>query len=186
MILQEIAATRDSPDEIAYDLLQDAAFPQPVDRPGDSRHSRERHAASPPAICSTFLRSRYQPENMVLSAAGGVATPTSLRHAEALFGGLNGGGRHGGERAGAVRRWDARLGEAVRAEPPSDGFPGPSYREEDFFTAQVFSGLFGGGMSSRLFQEVREKRGLCYAIYSSAGRSRMQGCSASTRRRVAI
>ncbi len=48
------------------------------------------------------------------------------------------------------------------------GFPSPSYREDEFFTAQVFSGLFGGGMSSRLFQEVREKRGLCYAIYSTA------------------
>jgi len=48
------------------------------------------------------------------------------------------------------------------------GFEGPSYKSEDVFTAQVLSGLFGGGMSSRLFQEVREKRGLCYAIYSSA------------------
>jgi predicted Zn-dependent peptidase len=46
-------------------------------------------------------------------------------------------------------------------------FAGPSYREQEFYTAQVFSGLFGGGMSSRLFQEVRERRGLCYAIYSS-------------------
>ena len=48
------------------------------------------------------------------------------------------------------------------------GYQSPSYREPDFYAAQVFSGLFGGGMSSRLFQEVREKRGLCYAIYSSA------------------
>ena len=46
-------------------------------------------------------------------------------------------------------------------------FAGPSYRDQEFYTAQVFSGLFGGGMSSRLFQEVRERRGLCYAIYSS-------------------
>ena len=48
------------------------------------------------------------------------------------------------------------------------GFESPSYRDGDFFAAQVFSGLFGGGMSSRLFQEVRERRGLCYSIYSSA------------------
>jgi predicted Zn-dependent peptidase len=47
-------------------------------------------------------------------------------------------------------------------------FEGPSYVHGDYFTAQVFSGLFGGGMSSRLFQEIREKRGLCYSIYSSA------------------
>ena len=48
------------------------------------------------------------------------------------------------------------------------GFEAPSYREDDFFAAQVLSGLLGGGMSSRLFQEVRENRGLCYSIYSSA------------------
>jgi predicted Zn-dependent peptidase len=48
------------------------------------------------------------------------------------------------------------------------GYQSPSYREPEFYAAQVFSGLFGGGMSSRLFQEVREKRGLCYAIGSSA------------------
>jgi predicted Zn-dependent peptidase len=48
------------------------------------------------------------------------------------------------------------------------GFEAPSYREPEFFAAQVLSGLLGGGMSSRLFQEVRERRGLCYAIYSTA------------------
>src|SRR5690606_9033959 len=48
------------------------------------------------------------------------------------------------------------------------GLEGVAYRAHDFFAAQVLSGLMGGGMSSRLFQEVREKRGLCYSIYSSA------------------
>ncbi len=48
------------------------------------------------------------------------------------------------------------------------GYESPSHREPDFYAAQVLSGLFGGGMSSRLCQEVREKRGLCYSIYSSA------------------
>lgn len=48
------------------------------------------------------------------------------------------------------------------------GYEGMTYRDPSFYAAQVFSGLFGGGMSSRLFQEVREKRGLCYSIYSSA------------------
>jgi predicted Zn-dependent peptidase len=46
-------------------------------------------------------------------------------------------------------------------------FEGPSYAHDGYYTAQVFSALFGGGMSSRLFQEVRERRGLCYSIYSS-------------------
>jgi predicted Zn-dependent peptidase len=48
------------------------------------------------------------------------------------------------------------------------GFHSPSYRKVEFFAAQVLSGVLGGGMSSRLFQEIRERRGLCYAIYTSA------------------
>jgi predicted Zn-dependent peptidase len=93
---------------------------------------------------------------------------TILRHAEALFGGLTGGNRTAREQAAAY------VGGTRVSEKPFEqshlliGFPSPSYREGGFFTAQVFSGLFGGGMSSRLFQEVREKRGLCYAIYSTA------------------
>jgi predicted Zn-dependent peptidase len=49
------------------------------------------------------------------------------------------------------------------------GFEAPGYRAPDFYTAQIYSQALGGGMSSRLFQEAREKRGLCYAIFSQAG-----------------
>jgi predicted Zn-dependent peptidase len=167
VILQEIAATRDSPDDIGYDLLHDAAFPsQPVGRAIlGTPESVKRFTA---ADLKGFLRRRYRPENMVLSAAGAVRHASILRHAEALFGGLTGGGRTARERPAAY------VGGTRVSEKPFEqshlliGFPSPSYREGEFFTAQVFSGLFGGGMSSRLFQEVREKRGLCYAIYSTA------------------
>jgi predicted Zn-dependent peptidase len=167
VILQEIAATRDSPDDLAYDLLHDAAFPeQPVGRP---------ILGTPGSVGSftagdlkRFLGRRYGPGNMVISAAGAVRHADVVRHAEALFGGLSDERRNTGERA-------AKYQGGVRgSEKPFEqchlliGFPGPSYRDDEFFTAQVFSGLFGGGMSSRLFQEVREKRGLCYAIYSTA------------------
>lgn len=167
VILQEIAATRDSPDDVAYDLLHDAAFPsQPVGRAilGTPESVRRFTAAD----LKGFLRRRYRPEDMVLSAAGAVRHASILRHAEALFGGLTGNGRTAREQAAAY------VGGTRVSEKPFEqshlliGFPSPSYREGEFFTAQVFSGLFGGGMSSRLFQEVREKRGLCYAIYSTA------------------
>jgi predicted Zn-dependent peptidase len=48
------------------------------------------------------------------------------------------------------------------------GFEGRAYHVRDFYASQILSMILGGGMSSRLFQEVREKRGLCYAIYSTA------------------
>jgi predicted Zn-dependent peptidase len=167
VILQEIAATRDSPDDIAYDLLHDAAFPkQPVGRAIlGTPDSVKRFTAGD---LKGFLRRRYAPQNMVISAAGAVRHATLVRHAEALFGGLSDKGRSGGSKPAKY------VGGTRVSEKPFEqshlliGFPSPSYQEDAFFTAQVFSGLFGGGMSSRLFQEVREKRGLCYAIYSTA------------------
>jgi predicted Zn-dependent peptidase len=167
VILQEIAATRDSPDDIAYDLLHDAAFPkQPLGRAIlGTPDTVGRFTAGD---LKGFLRRRYAPQNMVISAAGSVRHATLVRHAEALFGGLSEKGRSGGNKPAKY------VGGTRISEKPFEqshlliGFPGPSYREDAFFTAQVFSGLFGGGMSSRLFQEVREKRGLCYAIYSMA------------------
>ena len=103
---------------------------------------------------------------MVLSAAGNVDHAELVRHAEAQFGGLNGGdgGRFEPARYVGGTRTSAKPFEQSHLVM---AFAGPSYREPEFYTAQVFSGLFGGGMSSRLFQEVRERRGLCYAIYSS-------------------
>jgi len=167
VILQEIAATRDSPDDIGYDLLHDAAFPQqPVGRP---------ILGTPLSVGSftatdlkRFLGRRYGPGNMVIAAAGAVRHANVVRHAEALFGGLTDVRRTTGERPAKY------VGGLRVSEKPFEqshlliGFPSPSYKDDAYYTAQVFSGLFGGGMSSRLFQEVREKRGLCYAIYSTA------------------
>lgn len=166
VILQEIAATRDSPDEIAYDLIHDVAFPaQPVGRP---------ILGSPASVKSfqttdlkSFIARHYGATRMVVSAAGAVEHGPFVRHVEALFGGLTAGGA-------AVQEAARYRGGTLASEKPFEqthvlaGFQGPAYGRPEFYTGQVFSGLLGGGMSSRLFQEVREKRGLCYSIYSSA------------------
>ncbi len=166
VILQEIAATRDSPDDIAYDMLQEAAFPeQPLGRPIlGTTQSVKRFDKS---LLDTFLARHYAPEHMVVSAAGAVHHDSLVRHVEALFGGLTRGSVRepaGARYGGGVRAYERRFEQSHLLL----GFEGPSYYAADVFTAQVFSGLFGGGMSSRLFQEVRERRGLCYSIYSSA------------------
>ena len=165
VILQEIAATRDSPDEIAYELLQDAAFPnQAIGRPIlGTTESVTSFAADD---LRTFLKANYGASRMVVSAAGNVDHGEIVRHAEAQFAGLNRGvgGRFEPARYVGGTRTSAKPFEQSHLVM---AFAGPSYRAQEFYTAQVFSGLFGGGMSSRLFQEVRERRGLCYAIYSS-------------------
>jgi predicted Zn-dependent peptidase len=165
VILQEIAATRDSPDEVAYELLQEVAFPdQAIGRPilGTAASVR---GFQPPDL-RRFLKANYSANRMVLSAAGKIEHAQLVRHAEALFGGMNGGegGRFEPARYSGGTRTSAKPFEQSHLLL---AFEGPSYASEGYYTAQVFSALFGGGMSSRLFQEVRERRGLCYSIYSS-------------------
>ena len=165
VILQEIAATRDSPEEMAYDLFLEAAFPgQAVGRPILGTTASVKRFSS--SDLKSFLKRHYGASRMIVSAAGAVDHKRLVRHAEAVFGGLNGS-----------QGPDLEPASFKGAESSSDkpfeqshiilGFESPSYRSPDFYAAQVFSGLFGGGMSSRLFQEVREKRGLCYSIYST-------------------
>ncbi len=167
VILQEIAATQDSPDDVGYDLLHDAAFPeQSLGRP--ILGTPESVSSFSGADLKRFLGRHYSPQNMVISAAGAIRHENLVRHAEAQFGGLSETKRTTRERpakyVGGVRVCE----KAFEQSHLLLGLPGPSYRDDAYITAQVFSGLFGGGMSSRLFQEVREKRGLCYAIYSTA------------------
>ncbi|MCB1521067.1 MAG: insulinase family protein [Hyphomicrobiaceae bacterium] len=166
VILQEIAATRDSPEEIAYDLLQEAAFPdQAVGR--NILGTVQSVKGFDGAALKDFMARWYTPERMVFAAAGAVNHERLVRHVEAQFGALarkpdvaTAPARY----LGGSKIWSRRFEQTHVLL----GFEGPSYFADDFFAAQVFSGLFGGGMSSRLFQEARERRGLCYSIYSSA------------------
>jgi predicted Zn-dependent peptidase len=165
VIQQEIAAAQDSPDELVFDLLHQAAFPdQAIGRPilGTEKSVGALQAAD----LKAFLKARYTPDAMVISAAGAIDHEKLVRHAEALFGGLT------PSQSGGESRARYAGGVAASAKPFEQshvviGLPAPSYLEDDYYAAQVFSGLFGGGMSSRLFQEIRESRGLCYAIYST-------------------
>jgi predicted Zn-dependent peptidase len=165
VVLQEIAGTRDSPDDLAYDLAHEAAWPgQALGRP--VLGTPEKVRAFSAHDLRRFLKAHYRPGNMVLAAAGAINHEPFVRHAEALFSGLTEGtaGSNESARYRGGTRWDSKHFEQSHLIL---AFEGPSYRDSEFFTAQVFSGLLGGGMSSRLFQEVRERRGLCYAIYSS-------------------
>jgi predicted Zn-dependent peptidase len=166
VILQEIAGIKDSPEELAYDLIQEAAFPdQPVGRPIIG--TPESVTAITADALRAFLADHYRGPHIVISAAGAVDHATITRHAEALFGTLNASVQVPGVRAdykGGVRH----SAKAFEQSHLLVGFHGPSYRDPQFYAGQVLSGVLGGGMSSRLFQEARENRGLCYSIYASA------------------
>ena len=166
VILQEIASSLDSPEDMVFDLVQATAFPdQPAGRPilGTMKSVKGFKADH----LRSYLGAHYQAPNMVLAAAGAVDHEALLAEAERRLAPLASNATP--EPAPARYR-----GGVVRSDKPFEqthivlAFEGPAYRDPDYFAAQVCAGALGGGMSSRLFQEVRERRGLCYAIYAFA------------------
>jgi len=167
VILQEIGQALDTPDDVIFDWLQEAAYPeQPLGR--TILGPTERVRAFDREDLRTFVSERYAPGQMVLSAAGAVDHDAIVRAAEALFGGLS---DHG-----VVPAQQASFSGGARIETKdleqvhfALAFEAPGYRDDQVYASQIFATALGGGMSSRLFQEVREKRGLCYTIFAQAG-----------------
>ncbi|WP_442679635.1 M16 family metallopeptidase [Sphingomonas sp. ASY06-1R] len=164
VVLAELGEARDTPDDIVFDHLQAAAFPgQSLGRPvlGDETSI----AAIDVTALHGWLAGQYRPEALVLAAAGKIDEDAFLRQAEARFGDMAPGSPpsipSATFTAGVhhdVRRFD-QLHLAL-------AFPGVGYLDADVHALGVFAGAAGGGASSRLFQEVREKRGLAYSVYS--------------------
>ena len=167
VILQEIGQALDTPDDVVFDWLQEAAFPdQPLGRTILGPAERVRAFTRDDLI--GFVREHYGPERLIVSAAGAVDHDQILTLAEAAFGKLAPGAAAPVIPAafGCGERREARALEQVHF---TLGLEGPGYRSDDLYTAQIYASIMGGGMSSRLFQEAREKRGLCYSIFAQAG-----------------
>ncbi len=162
VVLQEIAQVHDTPDDLIFDNYQEAAYPgQPLGRPvlGATDTVRD----MPRAAIVGYLGEYYRAGAMLLVAAGNIEHDILVALAEAKFGNLPKGGRAVPEPASYVggEARDVRDLEQVHL---ALGFQGVSLGDDDFHTISVMSSLFGGGMSSRLFQEIRERRGLAYTI----------------------
>jgi predicted Zn-dependent peptidase len=167
VILQEIGQALDTPDDVIFDWLQEVAFPdQPMGR--SILGPAERVRGFSRDDLARFVAQHYTPERMILSAAGAVDHDEIMRLAEAAFGHLAPSGGEIYEPAGFIggERRELKTLEQVHF---TLGLEGPAYGDAAIYTAQVYAGALGGGMSSRLFQEAREKRGLCYTIYAAAG-----------------
>lgn len=167
VILQEIGQALDTPDDVVFDWLQEAAYPkQAIGR--SILGPAERVRSFTRDDLQGFVTERYGPAQMILSAAGAVDHDTIVREAERLFGHL------ATRDSSAVEPAQFTGGEQREVKDLEQAhftlaLEGPDYRDPDIYTAQIFASAFGGGMSSRLFQEVREKRGLCYSIFAQAG-----------------
>jgi predicted Zn-dependent peptidase len=164
VVLQEIAAVDDTPDDLVFDMFSETAFAaQAIGLPilGTPKTVRALDAD----LLRGFLAREYSADRMVVAAAGAVNHEQVVREAEARLARFGKGkARKRGKAAyiGGERRVNRRLEQAHVVL----GLSAPSHNDKDFYPAQVFVNVMGGGMSSRLFQEVREKRGLAYSVYS--------------------
>jgi predicted Zn-dependent peptidase len=164
VIVQEIGASEDTPNDLVFDRLQETAFPdQPVGRTILGTPDTVR--AFDPASLRTYLGRNYRAPDMVVSAAGAVEHAVVVAEAEKRFASFGNSPAPLPQPAkfGGGTRIESRDLEQVHVALALQGVP---VRDDSLYSLQVFTNVLGGGMSSRLFQEVREKRGLCYAIYS--------------------
>lgn len=164
VVVQEINQALDTPDDIIFDHFQAAAYPdQPLGRP--VLGTAETVRAMSREVLADYLGRNYGAERMVLSAAGNVDHEALVAMAQQAFAALPARSAARQEPA-RYRGGDYRESRDLEQVHIVLGFEGMGYEDEDFYAKQVLSTLLGGGMSSRLFQEVRERRGLAYAVYS--------------------
>jgi predicted Zn-dependent peptidase len=164
VIVQEIGAVADTPEDLIFEHLQMIAFPdQPLGRSilGTAKTVRSFDEAK----LRDYLAKQYRAPDIVIAAAGAVDHAAVVAEAENRFGSFNGPASSAPEpaRFGGGAHVEKRELEQVHI---ALALPGVAHGDPSLYSLQMFNNILGGGMSSRLFQEAREKRGLCYSIYS--------------------
>lgn len=165
VILQEIGAAHDTPDDVVFDHFTETAF----------RHQTLGRSilGTPETVKSftskqlhSFMERQYGADQMVVVAAGDIKHDVFVRDVEKRLGSFR------AKAEGVIPQYAQYVGGDFREHRDLMdaqivlGFEGRAYHVRDFYASQILAMILGGGMSSRLFQEVREKRGLCYSVYA--------------------
>jgi predicted Zn-dependent peptidase len=166
VVLQELGQARDTPDDIIFDHLQSAMFQnQAMGWPILGEEATV--GAFSQQMLRDYMAANYRAGAMTLIASGAVEHGAMVRLAEDLFAQL----KPGAIPAPAAARYtggEFRQEEELEQAHLAFALPGLANADPDFFVGQIYATALGGGTSSRLFQEAREKRGLCYSIYAFA------------------
>ena len=164
VILQEIRQAADTPDDVIFDRFQETAFPgQPLGRP--VLGTADVISGLPRRALTDYVGTHYGADRMILAAAGALDHDRIVGLAERFLGGIAPAGR---ARPCPARYEGGDWREARDLEQAHlvFGFEGIRFGDEDYYPLAVLSTALGGGMSSRLFQELRERRGLVYSVYT--------------------
>src|SRR5436190_6484734 len=164
VIVQEIGAAEDAPDDVVFDKLQVTAFPdQSIGR--SILGTRESVRSFDRRKLAAYLARNYRAPDMVVAAAGAVDHQAVVDEVESRFSKFSGPAAAAPESAQFVGGSSIETKDLEQVHVAL-AMPGVPQRDPTLFSLQVFTTILGGGMSSRLFQEVREIRGLCYSIYA--------------------
>lgn len=165
VVVQEILQSEDTPDDIVFDRLQSTAYPnQALGWPVLGTVESVNRMTSDDL--RTYLNRNYTSGDIVVSASGRVDHDEFVRMVADAFSDLTKGD------GPSVTPASYAGGDVREARPVEQlhlvlGFDGVGYHHEDYYPLSALSVLFGEGLSSRLFQEVRERRGLAYSVFSS-------------------
>ena len=164
VILQEIGMYLDTPDDMIFDYWQEKAFPdQPMGRSILGKPDVIKNISRDQV--KDFMMSHYNPKKMIVSAAGKIDHEKFVEQIRQKCVNLPTGNKN-------IRQTSKYISGEYRQDKDLEqihlllGFEGIDFHHEDYYSLLVYSSLLGGGMSSRLFQEIREKRGLVYGISS--------------------
>lgn len=164
VILEEIRMYEDTPDELVHDLLMEYVF---------GGHSLGYPIAGKPASLQKltredllrFVKEQYTPENTVIAIAGNIQEGT-LEVVEQLFGSFEGESSRPKIQSARFTPGVVRKVKDIEQAHLCLALPGYAVGDDRLYPLLVLNNILGGGMSSRLFQEVREERGLAYSIFS--------------------
>lgn len=164
VVIQEIGQSFDTPEDLVFDHFQEVSYPdQPLGR--SILGSADRIGVMSRDTIAGYMTGSYTAPGMILAAAGRVDHDAIVAQAESLFQDLGQG--NSPPPAAAVYRGGEKIEDRELEQIHLVlGFDGVSYGDPDYYAVSMLSNMLGGGMSSRLFQEIREKRGLVYSIYS--------------------
>lgn len=165
VVLQELGANNDSPSDVVFDHFMNVVFQnQSIGRP--ILGTKESLATFKPENFKDFMIKHYYKKNMVFVGVGAIEHDKFVKQAEKCFAQIPKqqitpvleNSKYIGGRFTEIR--DLMDAQIIL------GFPGCTYLDKNFYAAHILALILGGGMSSRLFQNIREELGLCYSIYS--------------------
>jgi len=165
VIVEEIKMYEDTPDELIHDLFAEVILhDHPLARPTIGSEKTVRSIGKDDIL--RFVKEHYTPDNTIIALAGNVDHDKALNMIAPAFSGLQGKKPAAELSIPKVKKASKLKHKKTEQVHLCLGTAGPSQRDDDRYAFSVLDVVLGGSMSSRLFQEVREKRGLAYSIYS--------------------